>query len=149
MGRVSFPYFEDGFYAATPLGVLNYDINLEQNMKKSRFIVANITWNRHGWRQIDVNKKAGARPVQTVPGNESLNFEFSKEGLGDETHVFGFSKWQGRPRGFEEPGIIFFFTRNLEKKRGEIVGVYGNAKILKSERHTKWENLKRVTGIRQ
>ena len=51
--------------------------------------------------------------------------------------------------GFEEPGIIFFFTRNLEKKRGEIVGVYGNAKILKSERHTKWENLKRVTGIRQ
>ena len=106
---------------------------------KSRFIIANITWNDSGWRNTYVNPKAGAKPVREVPGHESLNFEFNKKGVDDESHVFGYLQWWGRPRRFEEPGIIFFFTNNLDKKRNEIVGVYGDAKILDKPLNRRWE----------
>ena len=107
-------------------------------MEKSRFVIANITWNPYGWSKIYSNEKAGHRFVRIHPGHESLNFKFDKQGLDDKQHVYGFSQWHGYPQRFEEPGIIFFFTKNLEEKRNQIVGVYGNAKIVKNVR-TEWQ----------
>ena len=107
-------------------------------MEKTRFIIANITWNPHRWRKIYHNKKAGAKPVQTYPGNESLNFDFNKKEMDGEQYVFGYSKWTNCPRRFEEPGIIFFFTKNLDENKNQIVGVYGNASVVRPPKLTKW-----------
>lgn len=112
--------------------------NSNRNMTKSKFIIANITWNDSHWRDIYVNPKAGAKPVRTYPGHESLNFDFNKKGLDKGNHVFGYARWQGCPRRFVEPGFIFFFTKNLEKNRNEIVGVYGDAEILDPQ-EKEWE----------
>ena len=106
-------------------------------MEKSRFLIANITWNPHGWRKIYHNTKAGARYARTKPGNESLNFDFDKKELDGEQDVFGYSKWNGYPRQFEEPGIIFFFTKNLDEDKNQIVGVYGNASVVRPPKQTK------------
>ena len=108
-------------------------------MEKSRFIIANITWNSHGWREPYSNEKAGHKLVRTGPGHESLNFKFDKEGRDDEKHVFGYVQLSGYPRRFEEPGVIFFFTKNLDGGRNEIVGVYGNAEIVKPQISVKRE----------
>ena len=107
-------------------------------MEKSRFIIAGITWNPYGWRKIYHNTKAGAKPVQIYPGNESLNFDFNKKGLDGEQYVFGYSKWTKYPQKFEEPGIIFFFTKNLDENKNQIVGVYGNASVVRPPKPTKW-----------
>ena len=112
-------------------------------MEKSKFIIAGITWNPHGWRKIYHNKKAGAKPVQKYPGNESFNFDFNKKDLDYKQYVFGYSKWNGYPRRFEEPGIIFFFTKNLDENKNQIVGVYGNARVVKPPRRTKWDGFEK------
>ncbi len=106
---------------------------------KTRFIIANITWNETGWRNIYVNPKAGHRYVQESPGHESLNFDFNKKNLDTDTDVFGYVQWTGVPRRFEEKGVVFFYSKNLESNKGEIVGVYCNVKILDPPRKVTWE----------
>jgi len=120
-------------------------------MIKSKFIIANITWNNSGWRNLYVNPKAGHRYAQKNPGHESLNFEFNKKGLDDDVYVFGHVQLRGYPQKFEEPGLIFFFTKNLSNNQNEIVGVYGNAKILNPPIKTKWkgfENDELISNIK-
>ena len=112
-------------------------------MEKSRFIIAGITWNPHGWRKIYHNTKAGAKPVQKYPGNESFNFDFNKKNLDYKQYVFGYSKWTNYPQIFEEPGIIFFFTKNLDENKNQIVGVYGNAIVIKPPKPTKWKGFEK------
>ena len=103
----------------------------QKNMETSRFIIANITWNPDGWRNNNYsNPKAGHRGVRKSPSNESLNFDFNKE-IDNEKHVFGYVQLRGYPQRFEEPGVIFFFTKNLDEHRNEIVGVYGNAEVVR------------------
>ena len=119
--------------------------------EESKFVIANITWNDSNWRDIYINPQAGHKYARENPGNESLNFDFNKEGLDDETHVFGHVQWRGQPRRFQEPGVIFFFTKNLETRQNEIVGVYGNAEILNPARKTEWrgfENNKLVSNVK-
>lgn len=105
--------------------------------QKSRYIIVNITWNSDNWRSIDINEKAGSRYAQKNPGHESFNFEFNKKGLDDENYVFGYAQRRGHPRRFEEPGIIFFFTKDLNDNKNKIVGVYGNAEVLNPVLETK------------
>jgi len=105
---------------------------------ESRVIVANITWNNSGWRNIYVNPHAGHKYARKHPGHESLNFEFNKKGLDDEQHVYGFIQWTAPPKNFAKNGIIIFYSKNLENHQGEIVGIYGDAKILENNRRTKW-----------
>lgn len=99
-------------------------------MERSRFAVVNITWNPYGWRSPYTNPKAGHAYVKKHPGHESLNFKFDKKNLDDEKHVFGYIPRGQYLRRLIEPGIIFFFTRNYEIGRNEIVGVYGNASMI-------------------
>jgi len=108
-------------------------------MEQERFIIANITWNNNGWRAPYVNPRAGHRYAQKHPGHESLNFHFNKKGLDTEKRVFGYFEWTNPPRRLGNDAVIFFYSKNLGNHRNEIVGVYGNAKILDPPRVVKWK----------
>lgn len=103
-----------------------------------RFIIANITWNNSGWRNIYVDPRAGHSYPREQPGHESLNFEFNKRRLDTTDKVFGYVQWRGPPT-IGRDGVIFFYTKNLISGRNEIVGVYGNALVLKEMRRTTWK----------
>lgn len=106
---------------------------------KKHVLIANITWNNSGWRNIYINPKAGHAYARKLPGHESLNFEFNKAGLDNEEDVHGFVQWTVAPTKLSSKNaIIIFYSNNLQTHEGEIVGVYGNAKILDPSKKTKW-----------
>lgn len=105
---------------------------------KSRVIVANITWNNTGWRNIYINPHAGHEYARKYPGHESLNFEFDKRGLDTEKDVFGFVQWTAPPKNLSKNAVIIFYSKNLENHQGEIVGMYGDAKIIEDSIKTDW-----------
>jgi len=108
--------------------------------QSSRFIIANITWNKTAWRSIYVDPRAGHYYARRHPGQECLNFKFDKKGLDTEKNIFGFVQWNGPPRKLvKKKAAIFFFTRNLESRQNEIVGIYGNVKILEPGITTRWK----------
>ena len=107
---------------------------------KKRVIIANIVWNKFGWRNIYVNPRSGFRYARENPGHESLNFEFNKKGLDDEKNVYGFIQFSvGYPTNLGDQAVIIFYSKNLETSEGEIVGIYGDAKILQTEKRMKWK----------
>lgn len=119
-------------------------------MPLSRFLIANITWNDSGWKNIYVNPKAGHRYAKTLPGHESLNFKFDKKGLDDSDKVYGYVQWIGAPTRLDKKAVIFFYTKNLTNWANEIVGVYGNAEVITPARETNWlgfENNKLFSNI--
>jgi len=100
----------------------------------SNYLIANITWNRHGWRNLYVDPRAGHRYARKYPGHESLNFDFAKKDIDTADDVYGHIAWTRPPAKFGTPGFIFFYSRNLNTGVGEIVGVYGNARIIERKR---------------
>lgn len=92
-------------------------------------IIANITWNPYGWRNIYVNPKAGHRYAREFPGHESLNFKFNKP-IDKNGKVCGYAELTAQ-KNFQSGGVVIFYSRNLKTKEGEMVGVYGNAEILR------------------
>lgn len=107
---------------------------------KKRIIIANIVWNEFGWRNIYVNPRAGFKYARENPGHESLNFEFNKKGLDEEERLYGFIQFSvGHPTKLDKSAVIIFYSKNLETSEGEIVGIYGDAKILQNEKRTKWK----------
>lgn len=108
-----------------------------------RFIIANITWNKSGWRNIYVDPRAGHAYARAHPGHESLNFEFNKKGLDSKDKVFGYVQWTSAPVKLSNQIVIFFYSRNLEAQRGEIVGAYGDAEILNPPIKTKWKGFEK------
>ena len=100
-------------------------------------IIANITWNPDGWRNIYVNRQAGHRYVREAPGHESLNFKFDKP-IDKNGKVHGYVQWTYPPKDFKTGGIVIFYSRNLKTNEGEIVGVYGNTEILRSPKKTQY-----------
>lgn len=105
---------------------------------KNRVLIANITWNNSGWRNLYINPKAGHGYARKYPGHESLNFEFNKKELDDEQNVSGFIQWTAAPKNLSNNAVIIFYSKNLDTHQGEIVGIYGNATILDKEKRTKW-----------
>lgn len=112
-------------------------------MKKTNVIVANITWNPYGWRHLYTNPKAGHKYAQTHPGHESLNFKFDKKSIDTAYKIYGFVQWTHPPKEFTDGGIILFYSKNLHNNEHEIVGVYGNANILKQPLKKKWQGFER------
>jgi putative restriction endonuclease len=112
-------------------------------MKEKSVIVANITWNPYGWRNLYTNPKAGHKYAQTLPGHESLNFKFDKKGIDTTDKIYGFVQWTHPPKQFTDGGIILFYSRNLNNNEHEIVGVYGNAIILKQPFKKKWQGFEK------
>jgi len=107
---------------------------------KNRVIIANIVWNKYGWRNIYVDPRAGFRYARDKPGHECLNFEFNKKGIDDEENVYGFIQFStGYPSNLDEHAVIIFYSKNLETNEGEIVGIYGDAKVLENHKETPWK----------
>lgn len=100
----------------------------------SGYLIANITWNRFGWSNLYVDPRAGHRYARKHPGHESLNFDFSKKGIDTADEVYGHIAWTRPPAKFGVPGFIFFYSRNLDTGTGEIVGVYGDARIVQRKK---------------
>ena len=100
----------------------------------SNVLLVNITWNPNGWRDNSyVNSKAGHKYARNSVGGESLNFDFDKEGVDTEKYIYGYFRSTNTPKSFEEGGIIIFYTKNTDQKKGQIVGVYGNANVFEME----------------
>ena len=119
-------------------------------MSYSRFLIANITWNNSGWKNIYVNPKAGHFYAKSLPGHESLNFKFDKKEIDTLDKVYGYVQWVGAPTRLDKKAVIFFYTKNLTSWTNEIVGVYGNAEVIKPELETTWrgfENDKLFSNI--
>ena len=57
---------------------------------KNPAMMVNVTWNKEKWRGININDKAGHEFVRNAAGHESLNFDFNKKGIDDETWVYGY-----------------------------------------------------------
>lgn len=113
------------------------------NEEKHEIMIANITWNESGWRSVYADPRAGHEYARKYPGHESLNFEFNKRGLDDKNSVYGFVQWTNAPARFKKDGFIFFYSRNLNNGQGEIVGIYGQARILEASRRTKWNGFEK------
>ena len=98
-------------------------------------IIANISWNPYKWRSLFTNPKAGHSYVRDYPAHESLNFNFNKKGIDTDRDIYGYIRWNNppRPEKFSDGDLILFYSRNTEINQGQIVGVYGNASILRPE----------------
>jgi len=101
-------------------------------------LIANITWNPGGWRNTYINPKAGHRYAKEHAGHESLNFKFDKKGLDSAEYVHGYVQWTNSPTKFNNGGIIIFYSRNTDTNKGQIVGIYGNAEILRTPKQITW-----------
>lgn len=99
-------------------------------MKRS-VIAVNITWNRYRWQKAYVDPRAGHSYARTYPGHESLNFYFDKKGVDTKNHIHGYSQWQNYPTKYIDGGYVIFYTRNLDSNENQIVGIYGDTKLLK------------------
>lgn len=101
-------------------------------------LIANITWNPLGWRNTYINPKAGHKYAKEHPGHESLNFKFDKKGLDTAQYIHGYVQWTNAPTNFNNGGLIIFYSRNTDENKGQIVGVFGNAEILKTPKQITW-----------
>lgn len=95
-------------------------------------ILANLTWNESGWRNIYLNSKARHGYAQKFPGHESLNFDFNKKGLDTSKFVYGYFQSRYSPVNFTTGGSIFFFSNDyIDDHKSKIIGIYSKATILK------------------
>ena len=109
----------------------------------SRFALVSIAWNENYWKAIDTKSTTGHGYTQDKPGHESLNFKFDKKNLDDQTYVYGYSPgMQSRTPSFLQPGMIFFYSKNYDRDSDHIVGVYGNARRLDTDRETSVDEFK-------
>jgi nitrite reductase/ring-hydroxylating ferredoxin subunit len=96
-----------------------------------RVIVANITWNKDGWRNLYLNPKAGHKFAREHVGHESLNFDFNKP-IDTKEKIHGYVQWTKTPAHLADNSVIIFYTKNLITNKGEIVGVYCGSRVLTS-----------------
>jgi putative restriction endonuclease len=104
-----------------------------------KVIIANISYNPTGWRNLYLNRKAGHSYATKFPGHESLNFNFDKKNVDTSEHIYGYFQWTSAPKRFVEGGFVIFYSRNTDTGLGEIVGVYGNVKVLNDIKIVSWE----------
>ncbi|MBF0694190.1 MAG: HNH endonuclease [Flavobacterium sp.] len=96
----------------------------------NEIIVVNITWNPFGWKDNTfINPKAGHDYARNHVGGESLNFKFDKSGIDNRMFVYGYAQLTNSPVNFQKNGLIIFYSQNTDKRKGQIVGFYGNAEI--------------------
>lgn len=94
----------------------------------NNILLVNITWNPHGWSKSYQDSRAGHAFAKVAEGGESLNFSF-KRGIDSAHYIHGYFKWTQAPTKFEPGGLIIFFSQNLDKKKGQLVGIYGGATL--------------------
>src|SRR5690606_20757066 len=93
--------------------------------EKSNILLANITWNPFGWKNSNyTNPRAGHGYARNNIAGESLNFKFNKPGVDTSKTIHGYFQWTNSPNWFIDGGLVFFYTRNTDERKGQIVGVY-------------------------
>ena len=107
-------------------------------------IAVNISWNPYHWQKPYTDRRAGHSYARKHPGHESVNFHFNKSGIDDNTHVYGYSQWQHCPKQFSDGGYVVFYTRNLDSNESQIVGVYGDVKILHPPEQFHYQKLVKI-----
>jgi putative restriction endonuclease len=101
-------------------------------------IIANISYNPTGWRNLYLNPKASHSYVTENPGYESLNFNFDKEGADTFNDIYGFVQWTSDPIKFIKGGAVIFYSRNTDTNKGQVVGIYCNVEILHDRKYIDW-----------
>lgn len=106
---------------------------------KKPVIIANISYNPTGWRNLYLNPKAGHSYATEFPGHESLNFNFTKKGVDSLNNIFGYVQWTADPKNFKTGGTVIFYSRNTDTRIGEIVGIYCNVEVLHQRKYANWK----------
>ncbi|MEZ5497355.1 MAG: HNH endonuclease [Gammaproteobacteria bacterium] len=101
-------------------------------------IIANLSYNPTGWRELYLNPKASHSYAAEFPGHESLNFNFDKKNVDTPKDIYGYVQWTAAPKNFIDGGIVLFYSRNTDTGQGEIVGVYCNVKVLTEKKTVSW-----------
>ena len=101
---------------------------------KSRFFIGNIAWNKYQWQQPYIESRSQHRYISEgkgKPGHDSLNFDFNKN-VDDNKYVFGYVPFsRGNPqekRLAADNVVMFLWTKNLDARKTQIVGIYGGYK---------------------
>lgn len=105
----------------------------------SSFVIVNVAWNHSGWARLEPNPNVGFGYAKNYgkgafSPHESLDFDFSKKGIDTNDTVFGYFQTKGTPRRFVTGGLIFFWSKNTDDRKGYFIGVYGNARVIDPKR---------------
>jgi len=117
--------------------VKEYEKYINTNYKP--VIIANISYNPTGWRNLYLNPKASHSYATKFPGHESLNFNFDKKGIDTSNEIYGFVQWTADPKIFIKGGTVIFYSRNTDTREGQIVGIYCSAEILHDRKYIDWK----------
>ena len=103
---------------------------------KHRFFIGNIVWNKFQWHQVYIESRSGMSYGKDKPVHECRNFDFNKKGIDDDKHVFGYVPYTtGWPRQLvPEDVVMFLYTKNLDTRNCEIVGIYGGYENVEPEK---------------
>ena len=105
-------------------------------MGTHRFFIGNIVWNKHQWQQVYIESRSGMSYAKDKAAHDCLNFDFNKKGVDDDKHVFGYVPFSvGYPRHLvTEDVVMFLYSKNLDTRKGEIVGIYGGYENVEPEK---------------
>lgn len=120
--------FEDGNNLLVQDFIYSVSTYLNPNNKKQgepiTFILANITWNSKDWKEVSEDASGHAWVGGDNIPHESWNFDFDNE-RNEEGKVLGFAKFTHPPKVEGSNNLIIFYSK------GQIVGFYGKAEVLK------------------
>ena len=105
-------------------------------MGTHRFFIGNIVWNKYQWQQVYIESRSGMSYAKDKAAHDCLNFDFNKKGVDDDKHVFGYVPFSvGYPRQLvTEDVVMFLYSKNLDTRKGEIVGIYGGYENIEPEK---------------
>ena len=116
---------------------------MAKKKNEERFIIGDIVWNKHHWQLPYPELRSGHRYItegKGRAGHDSINFDFNKK-VDDNKYVFGYVPFTGKSypgcnigRPISENAVLFLWTKNLDTKKGQIVGVYGGYRNVKPEK---------------
>ncbi len=101
---------------------------LNPNNNKSgepiNFILANITWNSKDWKEVSEDTSGHSWVSKENIPHESWNFDFDNY-RNEDGKIFGFAQFTNPPKVEGSNNLIIFYSK------GQIVGFYGKAQVLK------------------
>ena len=96
----------------------------QKNTEPINFILANITWNSKDWKEVSEDSSVHAWVGGENIPHESWNFDLSNP-RNKDGKILGFAKFTHPPKVEGNNNLIIFYSK------GQIVGFYGKAEVLK------------------
>ncbi|MEI7983973.1 MAG: EVE domain-containing protein, partial [Bacteroidota bacterium] len=101
---------------------------LEPKQVGEKYIVANITWNSHDWKEPSRDKTGHRWVKEGGQPHESWNFDFENPRNADNK-IYGYVKFTQSPKVNGSNNLIIFYSQD------KVVGFYGKTEVLKSTVH--------------